>query len=276
MMSMNRVFRNKPLITGCVLVMLVILVAIFAPHLAIHDPYEMNFDSRLELPSKSHWLGTDNFGRDLWSRIALGTRVSAIIAILSVSVSAILGTLVGLYAGYKGGWFDLVIMRIVVIFLGFPVLILALALVAALGPGVKNIVIALIFVYWGRFTRIVRAETLSVKENEYVIAARTSGASTTRILFVHILRNIWGPPLVFGTLSLGTAILTETALSFLGFGASPPTPTWGWIMAYGLRYIQTVPWFSIVPGLAIMITVLGFNLLGDGLQEYLDPKNHTL
>jgi peptide/nickel transport system permease protein len=183
--------------------MLVIVVAIFAPHLSIHDPYEMNFDSRLELPSKSHWLGTDNFGRDLWSRIALGTRVSAIIAILSVSVSAILGTLVGLYAGYKGG-------------------------------------------------------------------------STTRILFVHILRNIWGPPLVFGTLSLGTAILTETALSFLGFGASPPTPTWGWIMAYGLRYIQTVPWFSIVPGLAIMITVLGFNLLGDGLQEYLDPKNHTL
>jgi peptide/nickel transport system permease protein len=276
MMSMNRVFRNKPLITGCVLVMLVIVVAIFAPHLSIHDPYEMNFDSRLELPSKSHWLGTDNFGRDLWSRIALGTRVSAIIAILSVSVSAILGTLVGLYAGYKGGWFDLVIMRIVDIFLGFPVLLLALALVAALGPGVKNIVIALIFVYWGRFTRIVRAETLSVKENEYVIAARTSGASTTRILFVHILRNIWGPPLVFGTLSLGTAILTETALSFLGFGASPPTPTWGWIMAYGLRYIQTVPWFSIVPGLAIMITVLGFNLLGDGLQEYLDPKNHTL
>ena len=221
-------------------------------------------------------MGTDNFGRDLWSRIALGTRVSAIIAILSVSVSAILGTLVGLYAGYKGGWFDLVIMRIVDIFLGFPVLILALALVAALGPGVKNIVIALIFIYWGRFTRIVRAETLSAKEKEYVVAARTSGASTTRILFVHILRNIWGPPLVFGTLSLGTAILTESALSFLGFGASPPTPTWGWIMAYGLRYIQTVPWFPIVPGLAIMITVLGFNLLGDGLQDYLDPKNRTL
>ena len=273
---MTRVFRNKPLVTGFVLVLLVILVAIFAPYLSIHDPYEMNFDRRLELPSTSYWMGTDNFGRDLWSRIALGTRVSAIIAILSVSVSAILGTLVGLYAGYKGGWFDLVIMRIVDIFLGFPVLILALALVAALGPGVKNIVIALIFIYWGRFTRIVRAETLSAKENEYVVAARTSGASTARILFVHILRNIWGPPLVFGTLSLGTAILTESALSFLGFGASPPTPTWGWIMAYGLRYIQTVPWFPIVPGLAIMITVLGFNLLGDGLQDYLDPKNRTL
>ena len=276
MIPMTRVFQNKPLVSGFVLVLLVILVAIFAPYLSIHDPYEMNFDRRLELPSTSYWMGTDNFGRDLWSRIALGTRVSAIIAILSVSVSAILGTLVGLYAGYKGGWFDLVIMRIVDIFLGFPVLILALALVAALGPGVKNIVIALIFIYWGRFTRIVRAETLSAKENEYVVAARTSGASTARILFVHILRNIWGPPLVFGTLSLGTAILTESALSFLGFGASPPTPTWGWIMAYGLRYIQTVPWFPIVPGLAIMITVLGFNLLGDGLQDYLDPKNRTL
>lgn len=261
---------------GSVLVLLVIVVAIFAPYLSIHDPYEMNFDRRLEMPSKSHWLGTDNFGRDLWSRIALGSRVSALIAILSVSASAILGTLAGLYAGYKGGWFDLIIMRIVDIFLGFPVLILSLALVAALGPGEINIVIALIFVYWGRFTRIVRGETLSAKESDYVVAARTLGASTTRILFVHILRNIWGPPVVFGTLSLGTAILTESALSFLGFGASPPTPTWGWIMAYGLRYIQTVPWFPIVPGLAIMITVLGFNLFGDGLQDYLDPKNRTL
>ena len=229
-----------------------------------------------ESPNRTHWLGTDNFGRDLWSRIALGSRVSALIAILSVSASAILGTLAGLYAGYKGGWFDLIIMRIVDIFLGFPVLILSLALVAALGPGEINIVIALIFVYWGRFTRIVRGETLSAKESDYVVAARTLGASTTRILFVHILRNIWGPPVVFGTLSLGTAILTESALSFLGFGASPPTPTWGWIMAYGLRYIQTVPWFPIVPGLAIMITVLGFNLFGDGLQDYLDPKNRTL
>jgi peptide/nickel transport system permease protein len=273
---MKRLFRNKPLIAGSVLVLLVIAVSIFAPFLSFHDPYEMNFDKRLELPSKSHWLGTDNFGRDLWSRIAYGTRVSALIAILSVSASAILGTLAGLYAGYKGGWFDLVIMRIVDIFLGFPVVILALALVAALGPGVKNIVISLIFVYWGRFTRIVRGETLSAKENEYVVSARTLGASTARILLVHILRNIWGPAVVFATLSLGTAILTESALSFLGFGASPPTPTWGWIMAYGLRYIRSDPWFSIAPGLAIMITVLGFNLFGDGLRDYLDPKHRTL
>jgi peptide/nickel transport system permease protein len=275
-MPMKRLFRNKPLIAGSVLVLLVILVSIFAPFLSLHDPYQMNFEKRLELPSKSHWLGTDNFGRDLWSRIAYGTRVSALIAILSVSASAILGTLAGLYAGYKGGWFDLVIMRIVDIFLGFPVVILALALVAALGPGVKNIVISLIFVYWGRFTRIVRGETLSAKENEYVVSARVLGASTTRILLVHILRNIWGPAVVFATLSLGTAILTESALSFLGFGASPPTPTWGWIMAYGLRYIRTDPWFSIAPGLAIMITVLGFNLFGDGLRDYLDPKQRTL
>ena len=273
---MKRLFRNKPLIAGSILVLLVIAVSVFAPFLSFHDPYEMNFEKRLELPSKSHWLGTDNFGRDLWARIAYGTRVSALIAILSVSVSAILGTLAGLYAGYKGGWFDLIVMRIVDIFLGFPVVILALALVAAMGPGIKNIVISLIFVYWGRFTRIARAETLSVKENEYVVSARTLGASTSRILLVHILRNIWGPPVVFATLSLGTAILTESALSFLGFGASPPTPTWGWIMAYGLRYIRKDPWFSIAPGLAIMITVLGFNLFGDGLRDYLDPKHRTL
>ncbi len=258
------------------MVLLVIGITIFAPFLSRHDPYEMNFDKRLEPPSKSHWLGTDNFGRDLWTRIAYGTRVSALIAILSVSASAILGTLAGLYAGYKGGWFDLVIMRIVDIFLGFPVVILALALVAAMGPGVKNIVISLIFVYWGRFTRIARAETLSAKENEYVVSARTLGASTARILLVHILRTIWGPSVVFATLSLGTAILTESALSFLGFGAAPPTPTWGWIMAYGLRYIRSDPWFSIAPGLAIMITVLAFNLFGDGLRDYLDPKHRTL
>jgi peptide/nickel transport system permease protein len=244
--------------------------------MSAHDPYEMNFERRLQPPTKLNRLGTDNFGRDLWARIALGTRVSALIAVLSVSASAVLGILAGLYAGYKGGWFDLILMRIVDIFLGFPVVILALALVAAMGPGIKNIVIALIFVYWGRFTRIARAETLAVRESEYVMAARVRGASTTRVLFVHILRNIWGPPVVFATLSLGTAILTESALSFLGLGASPPTPTWGWIMAYGLRYIRTDPWFSMVPGLAIMITVLGFNLLGDGLRDYLDPKNRTL
>lgn len=276
MISVKRILKNKPFIAGSLLVLLVLFVSLFAPFLSVHDPFEMNFERRLEPPSKDHWLGTDNFGRDLWSRIAYGTRVSALIAILSVSCSAVLGTFVGLYAGYKGGWFDLVIMRIVDIFLGFPVIILALALVAALGPGIKNIVISLIFVYWGRFTRIVRGETLSAKENEYVMAARTRGASTARILFVHVLRNIWGPAVVFATLSLGTAILTESALSFLGFGAAPPTPTWGWIMAYGLRYLRTDPWFSIVPGLAIMITVLGFNLLGDGLRDYLDPRHRTL
>jgi peptide/nickel transport system permease protein len=269
---LKRALRNPSLVVGGVLTLTIVLAAVFAPLLATHSVDQMNMRARFAMPSSAHWLGTDNFGRDLWTRIIFGARISLSIALISVSAAAAIGSVVGLVAGYFGGWVDLLLMRITDVFLGFPALILALAIVAVLGPGVLNVSIALIVVFWTEYARVVRSATLVLREQAYVSAARALGASHGRIIFREILPNTVGPIIVLTTLGLGTAILSESALSFLGFGVPPPQPTWGWTLAYGTRFIRGEPWLSIVAGMAIMLTVLAFNLLGDGLRDILDPR----
>ena len=268
-----RWLRNPSLMLGALISLAIVLCAIFAPAIATHGVEQMDMRNRFAGPSLQHWLGTDNFGRDLWSRLVFGARISLAIAVLSVSAAAAIGATVGLLTGYFGGWTDHILMRVADIFLGFPAIVLSLAIVAVLGPGVVNVAIAIIVVTWTDYARVVRASTLVLREQNYVMAAKAFGASHARILFREILPNTLGPIIVLASLGLGTAVIAESALSFLGFGLPPPTPTWGWTLAYGTRFIRDQPWLSIVSGATIMITVLGFNLLGDGLRDALDPRH---
>jgi len=269
---LKRALSNTSLVVGGTISATILVLAVFAPLFATHGVEQMDMANRFAGPSWEHFIGTDNFGRDLWTRMIYGARISLTIALLSVVSAAAIGTVVGLAAGYFGGWIDLLLMRITDIFLGFPALILALSVVAVMGPGVYNVAIALILVFWTEYARVVRATTLVLREQAYVAAAKTLGASWRRILFREILPNAMGPIIVLATLGLGTAVIAESAMSFLGFGVPPPEPTWGWTLAYGTRFMRDDPWLSIVSGLAIMITVLGFNLLGDGLRDLLDPR----
>lgn len=273
-MSMRRpkALQNTSLVVGLVISLAIILCAIFAPYVATHGVEQMDMRNRFAGPTLEHLLGTDNFGRDLWSRMVFGARISLTIAIISVVCSAVIGTVVGLVAGYFGGWVDQVLMRITDIFLGFPAIVLALAIVAVLGPGVLNVSFAIIVVAWTEYARVVRSTTLVLREQNYVQAARALGASPARIIFKEVLPNALGPIIVLASLGLGTAIISESALSFLGFGLPPPTPTWGWTLAYGTKFMRDAPWLSIIAGATIMVTVLGFNLLGDGLRDVLDPR----
>ena len=271
-MQLPKALRNTSLVIGALITLFIILCAVFAPYVATHGVEQMDMRNRFAGPTLEHVLGTDNFGRDLWSRLVFGARVSLTIAIISVVCSALIGTVVGLVAGYFGGWVDQVLMRITDVFLGFPAIVLALAIVAVLGPGVLNVSFAIIVVAWTEYARVVRATTLVLREQNYVQAARALGASPARILFKEILPNALGPIIVLSSLGLGTAIIAESALSFLGFGLPPPTPTWGWTLAYGTKFMRDAPWLSIISGATIMVTVLGFNLLGDGLRDVLDPR----
>lgn len=269
---MRSFLRNPSLLFGSIITVTMIAIAVFAPLVTTHGLEQMDMANRLRGPMAGHWLGTDNFGRDLWTRLAYGARISLTVAFAAVFFSVIIGTVVGLVAGYFGGWVDQTLMRITDIFLGFPALILALAVVAILGPGLINVTIAMVVVQWTDFARVIRGTTLSLRSRPYVDAARTLGASHTRIIFREILPNAMGPIVVLATLGFGTAVISESALSFLGFGVQPPAPTWGWTLSYGTRFLRTDPWLSIAAGLAIMITCLGFNLLGDGLRDLLDPR----
>ena len=271
-MRIPKAFRNTSLVVGALISLAIIFCAVFAPFVATHGVEQMDMINRFALPTPGHILGTDNFGRDLWSRLVYGARVSLSIALISVACAAVVGTVVGLVSGYFGGWVDQLLMRITDIFLGFPPLVLALAIVAVMGPGIANISFAIIIVTWTEYARVVRATTLVLREQNYVQAARALGANPVRILFREVLPNAFGPIIVLASLGLGTAIISESALSFLGFGMPPPTPTWGWTLAYGTRFIRDEPWLSIISGATIMITVLGFNLLGDGLRDILDPR----
>jgi peptide/nickel transport system permease protein len=253
-------------------VLLVGAVAILAPWVTAQSPDVMDMEARLATPSASHWLGTDNFGRDLWARIAFGARISLAIALTSVVSGLALGTLVGLVSGYFGGFVDHLLMRLVDLFLAFPPFVLALALVAMRGPGVSSVILALAAIFWMEYARVVRAITLSESRRDYVTAARSLGATHANLLFRQILPRAFGPLAVLSTLGIGTAIVAESGLSFLGFGVEPPAPTWGWTLAYGMRYLRSHSWLSTAPGLAILTTVLGFNLFGDGLRDRLDPR----
>ncbi|MEW9677405.1 ABC transporter permease [Lentibacillus sp. L22] len=274
-----RVFRkNKLALVGAGILAFFILLALFAGMLApegIDDQKVNQPEELLHSPSGAYWLGTDEFGRDILSRVMYGARLSLWVGFSSVVGSVIVGVILGILAGYYGRWLDILISRIFDIMLAFPSILLAIAIVAMLGPSLQNALIAIALVNVPIFGRLIRSTVLSLKEEEYVEAARSIGMRDSRILFHHILPNSLAPIIVQGTLSIATAILDAAALGFLGLGAQPPDPEWGRMLADSRNLIQEAPWTVIFPGICIMLTVLGFNLVGDGLRDALDPKMKT-
>lgn len=268
----RQMVRNRAGMIGLAIIAIVALVAIFAPLVAPYDPYEINRLDRLQGPSWAHLMGTDEFGRDVFSRIVYGARISMGVGIASVAIATLLGAPAGIIAGYFGGWIDSVIMRIADIVYSFPAILLALAITAFLGPNLRNVILALGIVYAPGMARIVRGPVLAAKEQEYVEASRVIGASNARIVTWHILPNVLSPLIVTATITFSFALLSEAALSFLGLGAQPPSASWGVMLSDGRRFMETVPSLAIFPGLAIMVTVLGSNLLGDALRDVLDPR----
>ena len=271
-----RFLRKNPLaIIGITIVFGVIFVAIFAPFIATYDPIEINPIMRLQPPSIDHLFGTDSAGRDIFSRIIWGSRISLQRGIFVVTTAMIFGTLVGMISGYFGGIFDEIIMRISDIFMAFPYLVFALALTAALGRGITNVMLALAIVWWPAYARLIRSRVLEIKELQYVEAAIANGTGHFRILFKHILPNAISPVIVQGSIDFGQAIIFAAGLSFLGVGAQPPTPEWGAIVTEGSKYMREAWWYAAFPGLAILITVIGFNMLGDALRDLLDPRMYN-
>ena len=257
---------------GLVVLVTLILCALFADVIAPYNPLTQSYRDLRKPPSEAHIFGTDDLGRDVFSRLVFGSRVSLQVGIISVAVALVLGTTIGLLAGYSGGKTDEVLMRATDAISSFPPLVLALAITAALGMGIGNVMFAIGFVNIPVFARLIRAQVLSVREMEYVMAARAVGLKPLRLMIRHILPNVTAPIIVQSSLMVSHAIITEASLSFLGVGVRPPEPTWGSMLSTGYRYLETAPWLTIAPGLAIFITVLGLNLLGDGLRAALDPR----
>ncbi|WP_404454256.1 nickel transporter permease [Oceanobacillus kapialis] len=267
-----RVVKSKTALIGVIIIALLVLTAIFAPVIATHNPTDQDIVNRYQAPSSEHLLGTDELGRDIFSRIVHGTRISIQIGVIAVGISLIIGVFLGGVAGYFGRWIDQIVMRFIDIMMAFPSILMAIALVAVLGPSLQNAMIAVGIVGIPQFARIVRSAVLSIKENEYIEAAKSIGAKHGRILIQHVLPNCVAPIIVQTTLGIGTAILDAAGLSFLGLGAQPPTPEWGAMLSDGRAAIQNAPWVVAFPGLAIFFVVLGFNLFGDGLRDALDPR----
>jgi peptide/nickel transport system permease protein len=266
-----RLFRSGSTVIGLILVTIYVVVALFASTLDAYSPIEQHPKDRLQPPSAKYLLGTDEFGRDILSRLMHGATNSLRVAVLSVTIACLVGAGLGILAGYAGGLVDNVIMRVMDLFFAFPAMLLALSIVTALGPGMKNTILAIALVYMPIFARVARGPVLAVKTMEFVDAARSIGAQHLRIVGRHILPNITAPILVQVSLALSWAMLTEAGLSFLGLGTIPPTPSWGSMLADSRRLMELAPWTAVFPGLAIMVGVLGFNLLGDGLRDVLDP-----
>ena len=270
--AIGRVLKNPTAMAGFVTLLLLIVVAAAAPLLAPYDPIKQNPMLSLRPPSTEHWLGTDQFGRDLFSRIIFGARVSLRVGLVSVSIALVCGGTLGLIAGYYGGWIDHVISRFIDLLLAFPGILLALVIVSVIGPSLTNVMIAVGIAVTPNYARVVRGSVLAAKENIYVEAARAIGARDRRTLILHILPNVLSPVIVLATLGVAGAILTGAALSFLGLGARPPTPEWGAMLSEGRNYMRLAWWISTFPGLAIMLSVLAINLFGDGLRDALDPR----
>lgn len=268
----RRLRQDHAAMAGLLIIVLLVLVAIFASSLAPYDPNDQSFRIKNKPPSSEHWLGTDEFGRDVFSRVLVGTRVALFVGIVPVVIAVALGVTLGLIAGYYGKWIDQVVMRVVDIMLAFPWLLLAIGIMAVLGPGINNVAIAVAIVYIPAFARIVRGSVLSIKEKEYVEAARAMGQPDHRIIARHVLANAWAPIIVLATLSIGQAIIYAAGLSFIGLGTQPPNADWGVMLSSGREYLRDAPWLGFFPGLAILITVLAFNLFGDGLRDALDPR----
>jgi len=268
----RRFLRNRLAVVGLAIVAMVILVAILAPWIAPYDPLKQNYNELLQPPSRVHLMGTDALGRDLFGRVIYGSRYALMIGVAVVLLELAVGASLGFVAGYFGGPLDSVIMRLVDMVLAIPTLVLAMAIAGAFGGGLWVMIVAIAVAGWGQFARLVRAQVLALKEVAFVEAARALGASHLRIILRHLLPNSMGPVLVYTTLYVPAAILWSASLSFLGLGAQPPTPEWGAIIADGRGFISFAWWISTFPGLAIMLTTLGFNFLGDGLRDALDPK----
>ncbi len=269
----KQIWTHKSTRVGLIIVTITFISAIFAPWLAPYDPVD-DFDNwkLLNPPSKEFLLGSDYLGRDQLSRLLYGARVSLGVGFSVMAVSIIVGTILGLFSGYYGRKIDEIVNLFINITLAFPPLLLAIAAMAALGPGLTNVIVALSLVSWPSIARLVRGEVLKLKNKDFVVAARALGVKDIAILFKHILPNCVAPILVAGTLGIATAILNESALSFLGLGVQPPYPSWGAMLGRGRDYIWIAPWLTTIPGLAILITILGMNLLGDGMRDILDPR----
>ena len=265
--------RNRMAFAGLVIVLVLVVVAVLAPVLAPYDPYARDIRNRIAAPSAHHWLGTDDIGRDTLSRLIYGARISLLVGFVSVGIATVVGVPLGLLAGYNGKRIDSIVMRLMDALIAFPEIVLAIAILAILGPSILNAMIAIGIVYIPIFARTARAPALAEVHQEYIEAARAIGAGTGRILVRHLAPNTLSIIIVRMTTSFSYAILTEAALSFLGLSASPPTPTWGRMLNEGRGFMQLAPWVAIFPGLAIAVAVLGFNLLGDGLRDALDPRS---
>jgi peptide/nickel transport system permease protein len=264
--------RNRLALTGGLIVAAMMAVAVSATLLAPYDPSAIHVNMILMPPSSDHWLGTDALGRDVLSRILYGTRISLLVGFVAVGISIVIGVIVGALAGYYPGWIDTVLMRLVDIMLSIPTFFLILAVVALVGPNLFNIMVVIGVTSWMGVARLVRGEFLALKESDYVVAARALGVPAARIIFRHILPNAMAPVYVSTILGIAAAVLVESSLSFLGLGVQPPTPSWGNILTDGKANIEIAWWLSFFPGIAILITVLGYNLLGEGLRDALDPR----
>jgi peptide/nickel transport system permease protein len=271
----GRVARNRAAVAGAAVVLLFLLVAVLAPWLAPYDPGAQALDSGLSGPSRSHWLGQDRLGRDLLSRLVHGARISVAVGLGTVSLSLLLGLLVGSASGFIGGKVDHVLMRLADVLLAFPGILLAIAITSVLGPSLRNVLIALCALGWVGFARLIRGQILKVKEMEFVQSATAVGSPPVRLLLVHILPNAISPVIVEATFGIARAIVAEAGLSFLGLGVSPPTPSWGAMINEGRHFLFVAPHLTTVPGLAIMATVMAFNFLGDGLRDAMDVREEN-
>jgi peptide/nickel transport system permease protein len=271
-MLIKRFMKNKMALIGLAVVIFVVLASLTASFVAPFNPLKLSLKNRIKAPSEDHFFGTDHFGRDVLSRVLYGGRVSLQVGVFSVLLAAITGVILGAVGGYFGGRIDYLIVLIMDALISFPTLLLAIGFMAVMGPGVNNIIIALALVFIPTYGRVVRGSVLSIRQKEYIEAARNAGSGDLKIIFLHVLPNTMAPLIVVTTISVANAILIEAALSFLGLGVPPPAPSWGNILSDGRNFISQAPWLTIFPGLAITLTVLGFNTLGDGLRDVLDPK----
>lgn len=272
-MKWRRSLRRYPLAwVGSALVGTILLLAALAPWLSPYDPADMDLPGELLGPSVAHWLGTGDNGIDVLTHVLYGARVSLFVAVATTFISLVVGVSLGGLAGYLGGWFDEILMRVVDVVLAFPGILLAIFITAVLGPAIEHVVLALVVTGWVGYARLARGQVLSLREREFVVAARALGAKTPRILALHLLPNIAGPIIVQATFGLPAVILAEVALSFLGLGVPPGTPSWGALLEAGSQYLLVAPHLATFPGIAVVITVLGFNLLGDGLRDRMDPR----
>ena len=268
----TRFFRDKLAAGGLIIVLALFIVSALTPLLAPYDPSAIDVDNILASPSAAHLFGTDELGRDVFTRMLYGAGISLKVGFVAVGIATLIGVLLGAVSGYYGGWVDIVVMRFVDIMLCFPSFFLILAVIAFLEPSIFNIMAVIGLTSWMGITRLVRAEFLSLKERDFVLAEKTIGASAPRIIFIHILPNAMAPVLVSATLGIASAVLVESALSFLGIGVQPPTPSWGNILTQGQSTLGVAWWLSFYPGMAILITVLGYNLLGEGIRDAIDPR----